>query len=77
MWESVQEVFREVFEDDALVITRATTAKDVAEWDSLTHVTLLVSLENRFGVRFKSAEVTGLKDVGELFDVLSRLAGKS
>lgn len=70
MLEEVQEVFRSVFDDDSLVISRASTANDVEGWDSLTHVTLLVSLEQRFGIRFKSSEVADLKDVGELIDLV-------
>lgn len=70
MLEEVQEVFRSVFDDDSLVISRATTANDVAGWDSLMHVTLLVSLEQRFGIRFKSSEIADLKDVGELIDLI-------
>lgn len=72
MLDELQEVFRSTFEDDALVINRNTTAKEVVGWDSLTHVTLLVSLEERFGVRFKSSEVADLKNVGELLDLLQR-----
>jgi acyl carrier protein len=72
MLEELQEVFRATFEDDELVIGRDTTAKDVVGWDSLTHVTLLVSLEERFGIRFKSSEVADLKNVGELIDLVER-----
>ena len=72
MLDDLQEVFRSTFEDDALVINRNTTAKDVVGWDSLTHVTLLVSLEERFGIRFKSSEVADLKNVGELLDLVER-----
>jgi acyl carrier protein len=60
------EVFREVFDNDELVISPKTTAKDVEGWDSLMHVTLIVNVEKVFGVRFSSAEVAGLKNVGEL-----------
>ena len=76
MLEEVQEVFRSVFEDDSLVIARDTTASDVEGWDSLAHVTLLVSLERRFGIRFKSSEVADLKNVGELVDLVERRQGQ-
>ena len=72
MLAEMQEVFQSVFEDDTLEITRATTAKNVQGWDSLTHVTLLVTLEQRFKIRFKSSEVADLKNVGELLDVVER-----
>ncbi len=64
------EVFREVFNDDELVIARETTAKHIPEWDSLMHVTLIVNVEKRFGVRFSSAEVANLQNVGELIDMI-------
>jgi acyl carrier protein len=76
MLEELQDVFRTTFEDDDLVISRSTTANDVVGWDSLTHVTLLVSLEERFGIRFKSSEVADLKNVGELADLVERYRGK-
>ncbi len=68
----LNEIFREVFEDDELQITRETTAQDVEGWDSLMHVTLIVNVERAFGVRFSSAEVAGLKNVGELEDLIAR-----
>ena len=70
MLEQLQEVFRSVFEDDGIVLRRDTTARDVEGWDSLTHVTLLVTLEQRLGIRFKSSEVADLKNVGELLDLI-------
>jgi acyl carrier protein len=73
----LNEIFRDVFDDDGLAITRETTAEDVEGWDSLMHVTLIVNVEKAFGVRFSSAEVAGLKDVGELEDlIVKRTAAK-
>jgi acyl carrier protein len=70
----INEVFREVFDDEDLEVTWATTARDIEGWDSLMHVTLLVNVEKRFGVRFSSSEVAGLKDVGELADLIESKA---
>lgn len=64
------DVFQDVFDDDELTLRRDMTAKDVEEWDSLTHVTLIVEVERVFGVRFTSAEVANLEDVGGLLDLL-------
>ncbi|NQT40869.1 MAG: acyl carrier protein [Planctomycetes bacterium] len=66
----LNDVFQEVFDDDELLTTRATTAADVEDWDSLMHVTLIVNVEKEFGVRFLSSEVAGLKSVGELVDLI-------
>jgi len=71
----LNEIFRDVFEDDELAITRETSAKDVEGWDSLMHVTLIVNVERAFGVKFSSAEVAALKNVGELEDLLERRTG--
>jgi acyl carrier protein len=74
--EKLTEVFRDVFEDDELIVSRQTTARDVADWDSLRHVTLMLSAEKAFGVRFSSSEVAGLKDVGELVDLVEKKVRK-
>jgi len=62
--ERLADVFREVFDDDDLTITRETTARDVDEWDSLMHVTLITRVESEFGVRFSSSEVAALQSAG-------------
>ena len=69
------QVFQDVFEDDDLVISRATTAADVAGWDSLQHVTLILQVERQFGFRLSSAEVADLKSVGDLLDIVQRRLG--
>ena len=66
----VQEVFRETFQDDRIVLARETTAAGIEDWDSLMHVTLMVSLESSFGIRFSSSEVASFKNVGELLDLI-------
>ncbi|MEQ1501688.1 MAG: acyl carrier protein [Myxococcota bacterium] len=68
----LQQVFREVFDDDEIEIADATTAKDIAGWDSLTHVSLIVRIEEEFGLRFASTEVNRLKNVGELAALIDR-----
>jgi len=68
-------VFRDVFEDDSLAITRETSARDVTGWDSLMHVTLILQVERRFGVRFSSSEVAMLRNAGELQDLIRARAG--
>lgn len=73
----LQDVFREVFRRPDLVITREMTAADVAGWDSLRHIELIVAVETTFGVRFKTVEVSRLQSVGDLIDRLeARLAAR-
>ena len=66
----VQEAVRETFQDDRIVLARDTTAADIEDWDSLMHVTLMVSLESSFGIRFSSSEVASFKNIGELLDLI-------
>lgn len=64
--EELQGVFRLAFSDDSLVIGPETTARDIAGWDSVTHLDLMVRIERHFGIRFNLAEINGFRDVGEL-----------
>lgn len=65
-WERMQVVFRDTFDEDSLQLRPDMTAADVEAWDSLTHINLIVDIEREFKVRFTTAEVTGLKTVGDL-----------
>ncbi len=68
------DVFRDAFDDDDITLTRDTTAADIEGWDSLMHVTLMLRVEGAFGGRMTSGEVTGLKNVGQLLDLLTAKA---
>lgn len=68
-------VFRNLFANQRLTLSRATTAKDVDGWDSLMHINLIVAVEGEFRIRFTSREITGLQNVGELIDVITRKQG--
>jgi acyl carrier protein len=70
--EALTETFQFIFDDPGLQITRATTADDIAAWDSLTHIDLIVTIEKRFKVRFTTGEITGLKNVGDLIDLIAK-----
>ena len=60
------EVFRDVFDDDSIVITADTTADDIEDWDSIEHITLIGAVEDEFGMKFKMGEVSGMNNVGEM-----------
>ncbi|MBO5579886.1 MAG: acyl carrier protein [Prevotella sp.] len=68
----VQDVFREELEVDDLVLTDETTADDVEEWDSLSHVQLVVALEKSFGIKFTSREILSWDNVGDLVDCIEK-----
>ena len=72
----LNDVFREVFDDDSLVISRSTTADDIEDWDSLEHITLIGAVENEFRMRFKMHEVSTMKNVGEMIDIIAARAKK-
>lgn len=64
-------IFQDVFDDDSLTITPETTAKDVEDWDSLTHITLIGAVEDEFRMKFSMKEVVEMKNVGELIDIVA------
>ena len=68
-------VFRDVFDDDSIALADTTTAEDIAEWDSQTHINLILAAEMRFGVRFRTSELDGLKNVGDFVSVIARKLG--
>jgi len=67
----LQEVFRDVFEDESISISESMTAADLEEWDSLNHITLVLAVEKEFDVRLSAAEVGGLANVGEMIALLA------
>lgn len=71
----MQAVFRDVFDDDLLVLRGDLTAADVENWDSLTHINLIVGIEYEFKVRFTTAEVGSLRNAGELEALLRKKLG--
>lgn len=64
--ESLSGIFRQVFDDDSIVATPEMTASDVERWDSLSHVDMIVLVEETFGFRIPTREVMDMKNVGEL-----------
>ncbi len=70
----VQAVFRDIFDNDAMTLRDDMSAKDVEDWDSLTHVNLVAAIEKEFKTRFALAEIQTLKNVGEMIDLIVRKA---
>ena len=68
----IQEVFRDELEVDDLVLTDETTADDVEEWDSLSHVQLVVALEKAFNIKFTSRDILSWDNVGDLVDCIGK-----
>jgi acyl carrier protein len=66
----VENIFRDILDEESLNLTRDTTANDVDGWDSLTHIQLIVAIEKHFKVKFSSKEILSWRNVGELLDSL-------
>jgi len=74
--DELQEIFRDLFDDDDIVLTDSTSAADIRGWDSLKNVKLIVQIEKKFKIRFSTGEVVGLKNVGELLALIERLRAR-
>ena len=70
VYEKLNEVFRDVFDDDSITVNDATTSNDIEEWDSLEHINLIAAVEQEFGMRFSMGQVVSMKNVGEMVDII-------
>jgi acyl carrier protein len=68
----VQEIFRDVFDRPDMVITRDSNASNVSDWDSLTHINLIMSIEKKYKVKFALGELKDMENVGDLLDLLQK-----
>jgi Phosphopantetheine attachment site. len=64
-------IFRDIFEDETLELYDGMTAADIEEWDSLTHITIVVTCEKEFGIKLNAAEIGKLKTVGEFINTVA------
>ncbi|HMD84917.1 MAG TPA: acyl carrier protein [Terriglobia bacterium] len=72
---TLTDIIRQVFEDDSLVARDDMTAADVEKWDSLSHIDLIVTIERTFRVKLTTREVTSLKNIGEVADLIQKKLG--
>ena len=70
IYERLNKVFADVFDED-ITVTAETTAEDIEDWDSLTHITLISAIEDEFRMKFSMKEVVGMSNVGELADIVA------
>lgn len=67
----VQEIFQDVLDNEDIELTYETTAEDIEEWDSLSHIQLIVAIEKHFKIKFTSREILSWKNVGEMIDCVA------
>ena len=70
IFERLDRVFQDVFDDDTIHVTPKTTADDIEDWDSLEHINLIGAVEQEFKMRFKMKEVSSMKNVGEMMSII-------
>ena len=70
IFRDLNEVFRDVFDDESITVDEDTTADDVDGWDSLEHINLIAAVEQEFGVKFTMGQIVSMKNVGEMVDII-------
>ena len=70
-------IFQDIFDDEAIHLKPETTAADIPEWDSFNHINLIVATEAKFGIKFQTAEIESMKNVGHFVTIIEKkLAAK-
>jgi acyl carrier protein len=64
-------IMQEVLDDPNVVLTPATTADDVEGWDSMSNITFVVEVERRFGIKFNTAEIEEMRNVGDMLSIIA------
>lgn len=71
IFDRLNEVFRDVFDDDSITVRADTMAADIDGWDSLIHITLMQAIEDEFNIKFAMKEIVSLKNVGDIVSIIS------
>lgn len=70
VFERVNKVFRDVFDDEDIEVTETTTADDIEDWDSFEHINLVVAIEDEFSFKIPMGKTVTMKNVGEMVDII-------
>ena len=74
IFDRLNKVFQTIFDDENIVVNEETASDDIEDWDSLEHINLIVAIEQEFGIKFSMGEVTSMKNVGDMVNIIiSRL----
>ena len=68
--ENLQDIYREVFDDEEMLLSEEMTEDDIEEWDSLTHLRLIMQVEKAFSIKFSTTQIKGLTSVGSFVDAI-------
>ena len=72
IYERLTNIFKDVFDDDEIKLSPMTMSEDIDDWDSLSHIRLIISVEKEFGISFTSAEIVDIANVGEFTSLIQR-----
>ena len=72
IFSKVQDIFRDIFDEDELEIQESTSSDEIEDWDSLNHINLVSAIEKEFKIRFALGELQSLKDVGAMIDLMEK-----
>lgn len=72
IYQKINGIFRDIFDDDKLTVSAETTAADIEGWDSLVHVNLVISIEKQFEIKFKMEEFSALRNVGAMVELIEK-----
>jgi len=73
MMESISKLIRDIFDDESILISEQSSAKDIDDWDSLNNIKIVIAVEKKFKIRFKAAEIRTWNNVGEMCDSIDVL----
>lgn len=72
IFRQLADIFMDVFDLDEIILDDSTTADDIEEWDSLSHVQMVVAVEKHFDIKFTSLEIMSWSNVGQLVDTIEK-----
>ena len=70
--DKINEIFCDIFDDESIVLSRDSSSDDIEDWDSLAQINIVVACEAEFGIKFEINDITGIKSVGDIIDVIER-----
>lgn len=77
VFEKLEEIFKDLLDDDGFTLSEEDSAKTIEDWDSLFHITLIASIEGDFGIRIATEDIADAKNIGALIDVIEKELGKA